>query len=62
MTQPSNAPVSDASVVASTEVTLIKIDVMIEHRGHPDDLVSVHESFFDALDGEQYSLFTIRHI
>lgn len=54
MTKPSSKSCDDASVEVDPRITRIKIDIVLEHGGSPGDILSLHEGFFEALDGKQW--------
>ena len=52
MTKSSYMLTGDIPVKASSNITLIKVDMMIKYSGSPGDFITMHEDFFDALDGK----------
>ena len=52
MKNSSPAPVRDASVKVETCIFHITIKVIFQHTGDTGDFITIHDHFFDALDGE----------
>ena len=54
MAKPSSKSCNDASVKVDPCITQIKINIVLEHGGSPSDILSLHEGFFEVLDGKQW--------